>query len=77
MDPQKLRHALKTVLFNKILISGPMVVAAYRLQGWRGKPCGPELPAFHWALVELVFFIIVEEVMFYYSHRYGCTRMIS
>lgn len=51
-----------------------MVVAAYHLQGWRGKPCGPELPTFHWALVELAFFTIVEEVMFYYSHRCGSTR---
>lgn len=76
MDPQKLRHALKTILFNYVLISGPMVVAAYHLQGWRGKPCGPELPTFQWALVELAFFVIVEEVMFYYSHRYASTRMI-
>lgn len=75
MDPEKLRHAVKTVLFNQVLISGPMVVAAYRLQGWRGTPCGPELPTFHWALMELAFFVIVEEVLFYYSHRYGSTHV--
>lgn len=76
MDPDKLRHALKSILFNWTVISGLMVVAAYHLQSWRGKPCGPELPTFHWALLELAFFTIVEEVMFYYSHRYESTRTI-
>lgn len=71
VDPEKLRHALKNVIFNQIFISGPMVVAAYYLMSWRGNPCGPELPTFHWALMELAFFSLVEEIMFYYSHRSG------
>ncbi|XP_061558191.1 fatty acid hydroxylase domain-containing protein 2 [Phycodurus eques] len=69
VDPEKLRHALKTVLFNQVFISVPMVVAAYHLTWWRGNPCGPELPTFHWALTELTIFSILEEVLFYYSHR--------
>ncbi|XP_055082916.1 fatty acid hydroxylase domain-containing protein 2 isoform X2 [Periophthalmus magnuspinnatus] len=69
VDPAKLRHALKTVLFNHMCISGPMVVAAYHLMSYRGQPCGPELPTFHWALLELTGFVIIEEIMFYYSHR--------
>ncbi|XP_047463661.1 fatty acid hydroxylase domain-containing protein 2 [Mugil cephalus] len=68
VDPVKLRHAVKVVLFNQVFISGPMVVAVYYLLSWR-NPCGPELPTFHWALMELAFFSIVEEVLFYYSHR--------
>ncbi|XP_051258544.1 fatty acid hydroxylase domain-containing protein 2 [Dicentrarchus labrax] len=69
VDPAKVRHAVKYVIFNQVFISGPMVVVAYQLMSLRGNPCGPELPTFHWALMELAFFALVEEVMFYYSHR--------
>ncbi|KAF1378301.1 hypothetical protein PFLUV_G00189120 [Perca fluviatilis] len=69
VDPVKVAHVMKTVLFNYMFISGPMVVAAHYLMNLRGNPCGPELPTFHWALMELAFFAILEEIMFYYSHR--------
>ncbi|XP_054612146.1 fatty acid hydroxylase domain-containing protein 2 [Dunckerocampus dactyliophorus] len=69
VDPVKLHQALRTVLFNQVFISAPMVVAAYHLTSWRGNPCGPELPTFHWALSEMAAFSILEEVLFYYSHR--------
>nr|XP_046266623.1 fatty acid hydroxylase domain-containing protein 2 isoform X1 [Scatophagus argus] len=69
VDPVKLRHALKTVLFNHVFISGPMVVIAYYVMSWIGNPCDPELPTFHRALMELAVFSMVEEIMFYYSHR--------
>ncbi|XP_017275425.1 fatty acid hydroxylase domain-containing protein 2 isoform X2 [Kryptolebias marmoratus] len=69
VDPTKLCQAVKTVLFNQMFISGPMVVAGYHLVSWRGDPCGPELPTFHWALMELAVFSMLEEVLFYYSHR--------
>lgn len=72
VDPAKLRQALKCVTFNQLFISGPIVVVIYHLMSsLRGTPCGPELPTFHRALMELAFFSIVEEVMFYYSHRWG------
>lgn len=71
MDPAKLRNALKTVIFNQVVISGSMVVAAYYLMSMIGNPCGPELPTFHRALMELAFFSLTEEIMFYYSHRFG------
>ncbi|XP_050934661.1 fatty acid hydroxylase domain-containing protein 2 isoform X1 [Lates calcarifer] len=69
VDPVKLRHAVKTVLFNQVFISGPMVVVVYYLMSWLGNPCSPELPTFHWALTELAAFAILEEILFYYSHR--------
>ncbi|KAM6983437.1 fatty acid hydroxylase domain-containing protein 2 [Tautogolabrus adspersus] len=69
VDPAKLSHAVRTVMFNHVFISGPMVVAVYYLMSLRGNPCGPELPTFHRALMELAFFSILEEIMFYYSHR--------
>ncbi|KAF6725169.1 Fatty acid hydroxylase domain-containing protein 2 [Oryzias melastigma] len=69
VDPVKLRQALRTVIFNQVFISGPMVVGVYYLMTLRGNPCGPELPTFHWALLELALFSIIEEILFYYSHR--------
>ncbi|XP_061596548.1 fatty acid hydroxylase domain-containing protein 2 [Cololabis saira] len=69
VDPDKLRHALKCVIFNHLCVAGPMVVAVHHVMTWRGNPCGPELPTFHWALMELAVFSMVEEILFYYSHR--------
>jgi len=69
VDPVKFRNALKQVVFNQVLISGPMVVGIYFIMTWRGNPCGPELPTFHQALIELAICALVEEVLFYYSHR--------
>lgn len=71
VDPERLHHAMKSVIFNQIFISGPMVVAVYYVMSFRGNPCGPELPTFQWALMELAFFSITEEILFYYSHRFG------
>ena len=31
--------------------------------------CGYELPSFPTAILHLIFFIIVEEIWFYYGHR--------
>ncbi|XP_013884030.1 fatty acid hydroxylase domain-containing protein 2 [Austrofundulus limnaeus] len=69
VDPVKLRQAVKTVLFNHVCISGSMVVVAHQLMSWTGDPCGPELPTFHRALLELAVFSMLEELLFYYSHR--------
>ncbi|CAN0347814.1 fatty acid hydroxylase domain-containing protein 2 [Lampetra fluviatilis] len=69
VDPAKLRNAIFTVLANQLFISFPMVLIAYVISLWRGGTCGPELPTFHWVLLELLVFGLIEEVMFYYSHR--------
>ncbi|KAG7232255.1 hypothetical protein INR49_009539 [Caranx melampygus] len=44
VDPEKLRQALKTVTFNQVFISGPMVVICYHLMSWRGTPAAPSCP---------------------------------
>ncbi|KAK0131154.1 Fatty acid hydroxylase domain-containing protein 2 [Merluccius polli] len=69
VDQGKLWHAIKQVVFNQVFLSGPMVIGIYYLMTLRGDPCGPQLPTFHRGLMELAFCSIVEEVMFYYSHR--------
>jgi hypothetical protein len=37
---------------------------------WRGSPPLRELPTFHWVLAEMAVHILMEEIGFYYSHRY-------
>lgn len=69
VDAGRLRHAVKTVLFNQVCLSGPVVVLTYMLMKWRGDPCGPELPTFHWVLLELAVCGLMEEILFYYTHR--------
>ncbi|CAJ0943795.1 unnamed protein product [Ranitomeya imitator] len=67
VDPAKLKHAVNVVFFNQILLSLPMVLLMYPFMKWRGNPCGTELPTFHWVLVELSIFVLVEEILFYYT----------
>ncbi|XP_028638345.1 fatty acid hydroxylase domain-containing protein 2 [Grammomys surdaster] len=69
VDPVKLRQSIRTVIFNQSVISFPMLVIYYPFLKWRRDPCSRELPTFHWFLVELAFFTLVEEILFYYLHR--------
>ncbi|XP_051536604.1 fatty acid hydroxylase domain-containing protein 2 [Myxocyprinus asiaticus] len=69
VDPARLRHAVKTVLFNQVFLSGPLVGLTYMVMKWRGEPCTLELPTFHWVLLELAFCGLMEEILFYYTHR--------
>ncbi|XP_040129022.1 fatty acid hydroxylase domain-containing protein 2 isoform X3 [Ictidomys tridecemlineatus] len=65
--------------FNGLLLvvdttGRPNFISRYRIQvgknePWRGDPCGRELPTFHLFLLELTIFTLIEEVLFYYSHR--------
>jgi methylsterol monooxygenase len=36
---------------------------------WRGFPPVRELPTFHWVLIEMAILVLIEEIVFYYSHR--------
>ncbi|KAI1903550.1 hypothetical protein AGOR_G00028340 [Albula goreensis] len=69
VDPSKLRHAVKTVVYNQVFLSMPMVWVAFLVMKWRGNPCSVELPTFHQVLIEMAFCGLLEEVLFYYSHR--------
>ncbi|XP_051955324.1 fatty acid hydroxylase domain-containing protein 2 [Xyrauchen texanus] len=69
VDPARLHHAVKTVMFNQVFLSGPLVGLTYMVMKWRGEPCTPELPTFHWVLLELAFCGLMEEILFYYTHR--------
>jgi sterol desaturase/sphingolipid hydroxylase (fatty acid hydroxylase superfamily) len=57
------------VLFNQLVVGtifGHLIVHAFK---WRGYAPMDTLPTFHWVLVELTVFILLEEIGFYYAHR--------
>ncbi|XP_067851858.1 fatty acid hydroxylase domain-containing protein 2 [Heptranchias perlo] len=69
VEPARLQQAIRTVAFNQVFLSFPMVLLLYPIMKWRGNPCSLELPAFHWVLLQLCFLGLLEEILFYYSHR--------
>jgi len=69
LDPSRLRKAILRVLFNQIVISGPIMALAYYLMELRGCSFGRHLPTFAWVVWEVFVMIWVEEICFYYSHR--------
>ena len=58
------------VLFNQIVVTIPFTYLSYQLMNWRGFPPLRDLPTFHWVLAEMAVHILMEEIGFYYSHRY-------
>lgn len=69
VDGAKLRRALRTVLLNQLAVSLPMLAALYPVLRRRHDPCRRALPTFPGFLLELALFTLLEEVLFYYSHR--------
>uniref|UniRef100_T1JK58 Fatty acid hydroxylase domain-containing protein n=1 Tax=Strigamia maritima TaxID=126957 RepID=T1JK58_STRMM len=71
MEPIEHKRLIKVILhviFNQLL-GIPVIVAVYHLMEFRGFNRGIKLPTFQWVLLELVVFVIFEEVGFYYFHR--------
>ncbi|KAJ7316521.1 hypothetical protein JRQ81_002683, partial [Phrynocephalus forsythii] len=66
---EKLHNVIRTVMFNNIFISLPMMILAFLIMKWRGDPCSLQLPTFHWFILELAICTLIEEILFYYSHR--------
>ncbi|XP_076446058.1 fatty acid hydroxylase domain-containing protein 2-like [Babylonia areolata] len=65
-----LRSAVELVLFNQVVVGIPVAMGVHWMMEWRGCSLSPDdLPTFHWALLELIICVLVEEIGFYYSHR--------
>lgn len=69
VDKDRLIKVICYVLFNQVIIHFPFATFCYTIMKWRGPPPLRTLPTFHWVLVEMAIFLIVEEIAFYYSHR--------
>ena len=62
--------ALRRVLINEFIIGIPFSASIYYMMLLRGCDIGGELPTFTWVALEIIVHTLVEEVGFYYSHRY-------
>lgn len=58
------------MLLNHFAITVPFLYFTYPLMRWRGFPPLRELPSFYWALIEMAVFALIDEILFYYFHRY-------
>eukprot|EP00090_Calanus_glacialis_P046861 TRINITY_DN9413_c0_g1_i1.p1 TRINITY_DN9413_c0_g1~~TRINITY_DN9413_c0_g1_i1.p1 ORF type:complete len:339 (-),score=79.99 TRINITY_DN9413_c0_g1_i1:68-1084(-) len=68
IDKKKLKNLVLVVLFNWTILNPIFSFLMLYLWEWRGLPDMRVLPSFHRVLLELVICVLVEEVMFYYSH---------
>ena len=69
VDRKRLMKTLMVVVCNELLFI-PFLWAMYYVMKWRGCTFKDELPTFQWFLIEFVVYLLIEEVGFYYSHRY-------
>ena len=70
IDRQKFIRCAKDVAFNQIVMNAPFSYGLTYVMMWRGCDFGPELPTFHWVVFELIVYIMMMEIGFYYSHRF-------
>jgi fatty acid hydroxylase domain-containing protein 2 len=62
--------AIKTILFNQLVIGIPAAYASYSLKKLKGfSENFRQVPSFERVLIDLFVCIIVDEIGFYYSHR--------
>ena len=72
-DPAKFWRGVRRVLFNNVVVTIPLTCAAYgRFAGRLDRP----LPSLASALAQCTAFVVVEEVVFYYSHRLFHHRLL-
>ncbi len=67
---KKLRAAIVPILFNQLVVAIPVLYVFYRLMLWRGCSFGRQLPTFPRVVGELFIMICVDEIAFYYVHRF-------
>jgi len=70
VDSKRLLKVIWSVILNQFLVGIPVSSFLYYIMLYRGFPPIRELPTFHWVLLELAIHIIMEEIGFYYSHRF-------
>ena len=68
VDPKKFKQLVQTVFINTFIFGPPFFTLGHRLWGWRGRQDYKVLPEFHTVVLEFLFFLIVEEIAFFYSH---------
>lgn len=73
LDPAKFWRGVRRVLFNNVFVGVPLTCLAYsRFEGRLDDP----LPSLGSALAQCAGFVVVEEVLFYYTHRLFHHRLL-
>jgi len=65
----KVLKLLKIVSFNQICIGIPFTYLSTICYKWRNCSISGPLPTFQWVIFEMVVFVLLEEILFYYTHR--------
>ena len=68
VDPKKFKNLVWTVFFNQTVVYVPLLMFGHQMWQWRGRPDIKILPEFHMVVLELIASVLIEEVVFYYSH---------
>eukprot|EP00116_Pleurobrachia_bachei_P007535 sb/3467797/ len=71
VDQKKLWSCIRTSAFNLLIVSPVVTLVLYPMALALGSYHKGQLPTFERLLLEFVVFTLVEEVLFYYSHRYA------
>jgi len=66
----KFLKAVKVVTFNHFVVGIPFGAFTSYMFIQRGCSIGGELPTFPWVMLEILVFSLVEEIGFYYTHRF-------
>jgi methylsterol monooxygenase len=66
---QKYKKCLKVVTFNSVIVGTLFLVVTWPIAKWSKLNCGYDLPSFPQIIFHLLFFVICEEIGFYYLHR--------
>ncbi|KJE94740.1 sterol desaturase [Capsaspora owczarzaki ATCC 30864] len=69
VDKARLYSAIKRALFNQLFMMPVFSAASFGLAQARGIEFGTPLPSFQTIIFHLACYGVVEEIMFYYSHR--------
>lgn len=70
IEKQKLFKVILHVIFNQLFVGIPFAIMGFYAMKIRGIADIRTLPTFHRVLFELAICILVEELGFYYSHRW-------
>ena len=70
MDKKKLGRVIGFLLVNQTMVTLPCSFVYGTLSVWRGcLTDAASIPEMHVIILQIAFFVLVEEVMFYYGHR--------
>ena len=70
VDSEKLLKVIAQVVFNQIFVGIPFTILSYNALRYRGPIEIREIPSATKMLFDISICILVEELGFYYSHRF-------